>query len=59
MQRQAQKKMMENFMVELHRLRKAVDYFDEGAWHTLVDFVMVYSKEDVWFTFKNGMEVKV
>ncbi len=58
-QRQAQKKMMENFMAEFHRLPEAVDYFGEGAWYALVDFLTVYSKDDVRFTFKNGMEIKV
>ena len=58
-QRQAQKKMMENFMAELHRLPETVDYFDEGAWYALVDFLTVYSKDDVRLTFKNGMEIQV
>jgi len=58
-QRQAQKKMMENFVAELHRLPETVDYFDEGAWYALVDFLTVYSKDDVRFTFKNGMEIPV
>lgn len=57
-QRQAQKKMMENFMAELRRLPETVDYFDEGAWYALVDFLTVYSKDDVRFTFKNGMEIR-
>ncbi len=50
---------MENFMAELHGLPEAVDYFDEGAWYALVDFMTVYGKEDVRFTFKNGMEISV
>lgn len=36
-----------------------VDYFDEGAWYAMVDFVTVYGKEDVRFAFKNGMEIPV
>jgi len=31
----------------------------EGAWYAMVDFVTVYGKEDVRFTFKNGMEIPV
>ena len=51
--------MMENFMEELRSLPEQVDYFDEGAWYAMVDFVTVYGKEDVRFNFKNGMEIKV
>ena len=58
-EKQAQRKMMENFMEVLRGLPEQVDYFDEGAWYAMVDFVTVYGKEDVRFTFKNGMEVKV
>lgn len=58
-EKQAQRKMMENFMEELRGLPEQVDYFDEGAWCTMVNFVTVYGKDDVRFTFKNGMEIKV
>ena len=58
-EKQAQQKMMENFMEELRGLPQQVDYFYEGAWYAMVDFVTVYGREDVRFTFKNGMEVKV
>ena len=58
-EKQAQRKMMENFMEVLRGLPDQVDYFDEGAWYAMVDFVTVYGKEDVRFTFKNGMEVPV
>ncbi len=43
----------------LHGLLEAVDYFDEDAWYALVDFLTVYSKDDVRFTFKNGLEIQV
>lgn len=57
--KQAQRKMMENFMEVLRNLPEQVDYFDEDTWYAMVDFVTVHSKEDVRFAFKNGMEVKV
>ena len=57
--KQAQRKMMENFMEVLRGLPEQMGYFDEAAWYAMVDFVMVYGKEDVRFTFKNGMKVKV
>ena len=58
-EKQAQQKMMENFMEELRGLPQQVDYFYEGAWYAMVDFVTVYGREDVRFTFKNGMEISV
>ena len=41
-------------------LRKAelVDKFESNLWCGLVDFVTVYSKDDVRFTFKNRQEIK-
>ena len=36
----------------------AVDSFDESAWYALVDYATVYGRDDVRFTFKNGMEIK-
>lgn len=56
-EKQAQRKMMENFMDVLRGLPEQVDYFDEAAWYAMVDFATVYGKDDVRFTFKNGMEV--
>lgn len=46
-------------MDELRGLPEQVDYFYEGAWYAMVDFVAVYGKEDVRFAFKNGMEIPV
>lgn len=43
----------------LRSLPEQVDYFDEGAWYAMVDFVTVYGKEDVRFAFKSGMEIPV
>lgn len=42
----------------LRGLPEQVDYFDEAAWYAMVDFMTVYGKDDVRFTFKNGMEIK-
>lgn len=57
--KQAQRKMMEHFMAELNRMPEMVDSFDEDAWYALVDYVTVCGKEDVRFTFKNGVEIRV
>ena len=44
-------------MKVLRGLPEQVDYFDGAAWYAMVDFVTVYGKDDVRFTFKNEMEV--
>ena len=35
-----------------------VDKFETSLWCGLVDFVTVYNKDDVRFTFKNGQEIR-
>lgn len=57
-EKQAQRKMMENFMDVLSGMPEQVDNFDEAAWYAMVNFVTVYGKDDVRFTFKNGIEIK-
>ncbi len=44
---------------ELERQDGVVTEFDENLWYSLVDFVKVFNKEDVRFTFKDGTEIKV
>ena len=56
--KQAQREMMQNLVDTLERMPDAVDSFDEGAWYALVDHATVYGRDDVRFTFKNGMEIK-
>ena len=34
------------------------DEFKEDDWYSLVEYATVYSREDIRFTLKNGMEVK-
>ena len=36
-----------------------MEKFDAALWCGLVDFVTVYDKDDVRFTFKNGQEIKL
>lgn len=33
--------------------------FDAGLWGTLVDFMTVYSKDDISVTFKDGTEIHI
>ena len=35
-----------------------VDKFETSLWCGLVDFVTVYNKDDVRFSFKNGQEIR-
>lgn len=55
--KQSRRATIETF---LETLAKAdlVDKFDTVLWCGLVDFVTVYSKDDVRFTFKNGQEIR-
>ncbi len=38
---------------------KRLTEFDEGLWGTLVDFMTVYSKDDISVTFKDGTEIHI
>lgn len=37
----------------------AVTEYDVFLWHGMVEFVTVYSKEDICFTMKDGTEISV
>lgn len=34
-------------------------YNNERQWYSMVDFVTIFNKEDIGFTFKDGTEIKV
>ena len=48
---------IEDFLRELRSLGGMVTEFDPMLWVSLVDFVTVYSKDDVRVTFKDGTEI--
>ncbi|MCM1175957.1 MAG: recombinase family protein [Blautia sp.] len=56
-EKRAQRKMMQNLLDTLAGMRTAADRFDESAWYALVDYVTVFSRDDVRFAFKNGVEI--
>lgn len=58
-EKQAKKEQIERFLAELERQDGMATEFDEEQWYSLVDFVTVFNKEDIRFTFKNGTEIKV
>lgn len=49
---------MDSFIEEL-RSQKLIKGFDARLWGSLVDFITVYSKEDIRVTFKDGTKIKV
>ena len=53
------KEQIERFLAELERQCVVVTQFDEEQWYRLVDFVTVFNKEDIRFTFKDGTEIQV
>ena len=57
--KQSQRETMEIFMDELKKLHDQVELFDEDAWYSLVDYITVYSKDDILVTFSNSTEIKI
>ena len=57
--RQAKKEQIERFLYGLERQDGVVTEFDEDQWYSLIDFVTVFNKDDVRFTFKDSTEIKV
>lgn len=57
--RQRKRKVYMRFIRGLQRLDGFCKGFDEELWTALLDHAIVYTKEDIRFTFKAGNEVKV
>lgn len=53
--RKARSLQMDSFIKEL-REQELIKEFDARLWSCLVDFITVYSKDDIRGTFKNGIE---
>jgi len=53
------RKTIETFLADLQRQDGLLTDFDPLLWHSLVDFVTVHAKDNVWFTFKNGTVIQV
>ena len=47
------------FVSCLEQMDGPLTAFREDNWYSLVVYATVYSREDIRFTFKNGMEIKV
>ena len=49
---------MNDFLHTLHKQEELITEFDVELWYSLVDYGTVYDKDDVRFTFKDGMEIR-
>ena len=57
-ERQAKREKIGRFVSCLEQMDGPLTAFNEDDWYSLVDYATVYSREDIRFTFKNGMEIK-
>ena len=58
-EKQARREMVEQCLAELAKQEGVVTEFDEDLWYALVDYVTVFNKKDIRFSFKDGTEIKV
>ena len=56
--KKAQRELIKGFIRTLENTGTVAEEFDAGLWCGLVDHVTVTDKENIVFTFKNGLEVK-
>ena len=57
-ERMAKREKTERFLTELEKRDGPMTEFNEEDWYSLVEYATVYSREDIRFTFKNGMEIR-
>lgn len=57
--KKTQREFIKGFIRTLENTGNIAEEFDAGLWCGLVDHVTVKSKEEIIFTFKNGLEFKV
>ena len=50
---------MRHFIKTLKNQEKLITEFDSALWGSLLDYITVYSDEDIRFTFKDGNEIKI
>ena len=56
-EKRMRKTTVEAFLSELSKRDEILTEFEPETWHSLVDYVTVYSADDIRVTFKNGKEV--
>lgn len=57
--KQARQATIEAFLKELRQQNGLVTDFTPELWYSLVDFMTVYSKDDIRVTFKDGTKIRV
>ena len=55
---QTQRADIEVFLEIFEALPDMLTEFNLESWHSLVEYVTVYSADEIRFTFKNGQEVR-
>ena len=58
-EKQAHREKIEMFLSGLQKQKELVTGFDEDLWYSLIEYVTVFDKENIRFTFKDGTEIKV
>ena len=56
--KKAQRELFKDFIWALEKQGALVEEFDEELWSSLVQEVVVKSKDDILFIFKNGFKIK-
>ena len=57
--KKAKRELFKGFIRTLEKQDGLIEEFDAGIWSSLVQEVIVKSKNDIRFVFKNGFEVRV
>ncbi len=57
--KQKQREKIEILLNRLKEQEEIVVDFDENLWYSLIEYITVFSKEEIYFTFKDGTEIKV
>ena len=55
----SRRKSIEHYLSLLEEQHEAVTEYDVLLWHGMVEFVTIYSKNDIRFTMKDGTEIRV
>ncbi|KAI4447841.1 hypothetical protein C823_002360 [Eubacterium plexicaudatum ASF492] len=58
-EKQVHREKIELFLDGLQKQKELVTEFDEDLWYSLIEYVTVFDKEDIRFTFKDGTEISL
>ena len=56
--KKSRRKSIEHYLALLEERKDAVTEYEPHLWHGMVEFVTVYSKDDILFTMKDGTEIR-